>query len=147
MRALRVHILKELDGQPDDRVILVTSTLPNEGKTTTSLNLALSLAQNGASVILVDADLRNQTVKQALREAIDAIPQILTDPEPVIWLSEYQSSSIQYLVRVWAPTDDYWNVYYTLMEEVRESFGRHGVEMTYDHLNVHLVEDCRTSGQ
>lgn len=92
-------------------------------------------------------DAPTQTVKQALREAIDAIPQILTDPEPVIWLSEYQSSSIQYLVRVWAPTDDYWNVYYTLMEEVRESFGRHGVEMTYDHLNVHLVEDCRTSGQ
>ena len=92
-------------------------------------------------------DAPTQTVKQALREAIDAIPQILSDPEPVIWLSEYQSSSIQYLVRVWAPTDDYWNVYYTLMEEVRESFVRHGVEMTYDHLNVHLVEDRRTSGQ
>ena len=66
VRALRVHILKELDSHPRDRVILVTSTLPNEGKTTVALNLALSLAQNGASVILVDADLRNQTVKQAL---------------------------------------------------------------------------------
>lgn len=92
-------------------------------------------------------DAPTQTVKEAIREAVDAIPQILADPEPVIWLSEYQSSSIQYVVRVWAATEDYWTVYYTLLEGVRESFARHGVEMTYDHLNVHLVDEKGRSSQ
>ncbi len=78
-------------------------------------------------------------VKKAIREVLDGIPQIQPDPAPQIWLSEYQSSSIQYVVRVWTAAADYWDVYYAIQEGVRESFARHGVEMTYDHLNVHLV--------
>lgn len=79
VRALRIHVLKDLEEHPDERVVLVTSTVPNEGKTTVALNLALSLAQNGASVILVDADLRNQTVKKALglEDESDGLMEVL----------------------------------------------------------------------
>ena len=79
-------------------------------------------------------------VRSAIEEALAAIPGILDDPAPMVYLSEYQSSSIEYLTRLWTASDDYWTVYYALMEDVRESFARHGVEMTYDHLNVHIVE-------
>lgn len=63
--AMQVKLLRELE-RKDDRMLLVTSTMPGEGKTTVAVNLALSLAQNGRSVILVDADLRNQQVKNRL---------------------------------------------------------------------------------
>ncbi len=79
-------------------------------------------------------------VRAAIEETLAAVPGILDDPAPAVYLSEYQSSSIQYLVRLWTSAGDYWNVYYALIEGVRESFARHGVEMTYDHLNVHIVE-------
>lgn len=79
-------------------------------------------------------------VRAAIEEALAAIPGILDDPAPAVYVSEYQSSSIQYLVRLWTLSGDYWDVYYALLEGVREAFARHGVEMTYDHLNVHLVE-------
>ena len=79
-------------------------------------------------------------VRAAIQEVLDGIPQIMADPAPAIYLSEYQSSSIEYLVRLWTAAGDYWDVYYALLEGVRESFARHGVEMTYDHLNVHIVE-------
>lgn len=79
-------------------------------------------------------------VREAIEEALAAISGVLDDPVPVVYVSEYQSSSIQYLVRLWTLSGDYWNVYYALLEGVRESFARHGVEMTYDHLNVHIVE-------
>ena len=79
-------------------------------------------------------------VRSAIEEALAAIPGILDDPAPMVYLSEYQSSSIEYLARLWTSTDDYWTVYYALLEGVRESFDRYGVEMTYDHLNVHIVE-------
>ena len=92
-------------------------------------------------------DAPTQTVKAAIREVVDAIPQIIRDPEPVIWLSAYQSSSIQYVVRAWTANDDYWDVYYALQEGVRESFARYGVEMTYDHLNVHLIKGGQPAGE
>lgn len=85
-------------------------------------------------------DAPTQVVKDAILEAVAAIPQVHKDPAPVVRLSEYQSSSIQYVVRVWTDAADYWNVYYDLLEGVRDTFDRHGVEMTYDHLNVHLVD-------
>lgn len=79
-------------------------------------------------------------VRAAIEEVLEAVPGILDDPAPVVYLSEYQSSSIEYLARLWTSTGDYWDVYYALLEGVRESFARNGVEMTYDHLNVHIVE-------
>lgn len=85
-------------------------------------------------------DAPTQTVKGAIMEVVDAIPQIIRDPEPVVWLTEYQASSIQYVVRVWTSSEDYWSVYFAIQEGVRESFARRGVEMTYDHLNVHILD-------
>lgn len=79
-----------------------------------------------------------QKVKGALQEVVDAIPQVKADPAPAIRINAYQSSAIDYVVRVWTDSDEYWNVYYALMEGVRDAFQRNGVEMTYNHLNVHL---------
>lgn len=63
-RALRTAILLSSSGTPP-RVMLVTSALPKEGKTTTSINTAVVLAQKGAKVLLVDADLRRPSVHKA----------------------------------------------------------------------------------
>ena len=79
-------------------------------------------------------------MKAAILEAVAAIPAVRRDPEPVVWISAYRDSAIDYVVRAWTSTEDYWDVYNRLMEEVRESFARHGVEMTYNHLNVHLLD-------
>ncbi|HEX7174436.1 MAG TPA: polysaccharide biosynthesis tyrosine autokinase [Pyrinomonadaceae bacterium] len=56
-RHLRTSVLLSRAGQPP-RTLLVSSSLPSEGKTTTSINTAISLAQTGARVVVVDADLR-----------------------------------------------------------------------------------------
>ncbi|MBA3741935.1 polysaccharide biosynthesis tyrosine autokinase [Sporichthya sp.] len=56
-RQLRTN-LQYVDLDHSQKLIVVTSALPNEGKTTTSCNLAIALAQSGAKVLLVEADLR-----------------------------------------------------------------------------------------
>ena len=44
-------------------------------------------------------------------------------------------------MRCWTSVEDYWKAYYVLNEALRDAFDKHGVEMTYDHLNVHLVPE------
>ena len=82
-----------------------------------------------------------ETVKLAIREAIEKFPQVFAEPAPFVRVGAYKDSVIEYTVRLWCKTDDYWNLYYDIMEAVPESYAKHGVEMSYPHLNVHMVND------
>ncbi len=64
-RALRTSLLLSSIGSPP-KTILVTSALPQEGKSTTSINTAIVLAQKGTRVLLIDADLRRPSVHKTL---------------------------------------------------------------------------------
>jgi capsular exopolysaccharide synthesis family protein len=64
-RALRTSLLLTSVGAPP-KVILITSALPQEGKTTTSINTATVLAQKGTRVLLIDADLRRPSIHKTL---------------------------------------------------------------------------------
>ena len=81
-------------------------------------------------------DAPTEDVYAALREAMERFPQLTAEPE--VHLSEYGASSISYLARMWVKSPDYWTVYWGVLEAVRETFAAHHVEMTYDHLNVHM---------
>jgi polysaccharide biosynthesis transport protein len=65
-RMLRTSILLSNAGAPP-KTILITSSQPSEGKTTTAVNTAISLSQLGASVLLIDADLRRPAVHKAFK--------------------------------------------------------------------------------
>jgi exopolysaccharide transport family protein len=64
-RALRTSLLLSNLGAPP-KVIMITSALPQEGKTTTSINCAVVLAQKGVRVLLIDADLRRPSIHKTL---------------------------------------------------------------------------------
>ena len=61
-RHLRTSVLLSTAGRAP-RSLLVTSSLPGEGKTTTAVNTAISLAQTGASVVIIDADMRRPRLR------------------------------------------------------------------------------------
>jgi capsular exopolysaccharide synthesis family protein len=65
-RALRTSILLASRSRPS-KILLVTSAMPKDGKTTTSINIAVVLAQSGSRVLLIDADLRRPSIHRALK--------------------------------------------------------------------------------
>lgn len=88
-----------------------------------------------------------EAVKAACMDAVSAFPAVLSDPAPTVYLSNYGASSIEYTIRCWTATGDYWTTYFKMYELLRETFARHGVEMTYDHLNVHVIPEERHEDQ
>lgn len=67
-------------------------------------------------------------------------PEVLKDPEPFAGVTNYGDHAIEYVLRVWVPADDYWTVNFRLMNAMKAVFDAKGIEMTYPHLNVHMVE-------
>jgi len=57
---IRTSILYATSNKPP-KVIVLTSTIPGEGKTTTAMNIALSLIQTGGKVLIIDGDMRKIT--------------------------------------------------------------------------------------
>lgn len=76
-------------------------------------------------------------VLEALKEAA-SVDGILDDPAVFSAVTAYGDHAIHYVVRVWCPTDKYWDVYNAALYNVKKVFDREGIEMTYPHLNVHL---------
>lgn len=79
-------------------------------------------------------------VLATLRRVVEAHPKALLDPAPFVRLSAYKDSSIEYTVRVWSATADYWDLHFDLLEQVKAAFDEQGIEMTYNHLNVHVID-------
>lgn len=90
-------------------------------------------------------DAPTDTVKAACMAAVAMTENVLEDPAPTVYLTAYKDSSIEYTVYCWATPENYWQVFMSVGENLRTTFAQAGVEMTYDHLNVHIVED-RTQG-
>jgi capsular exopolysaccharide synthesis family protein len=81
-RVVRTNLIFSTAG-PRGRVVLVSSSSPGEGKTTTVANLAVSLAQNGARVLAIDADLRRPSLHSHFGlEATAGLAELLANQEP-----------------------------------------------------------------
>ncbi len=83
-------------------------------------------------------DSPTEDVKAAIMDAINADDRILRDPEPFVKLSGYNASDIEYTVRVWVESQNYWDVNFAMYEKIRETFKDHGVQMAYSQLDVHM---------
>ena len=119
----------------------MTVDIPNSDVTASAIiNYSREPLRRVDMVFSASYDDSTDSVKNAIMEAVKEDERILSEPAPFISIKEYKASSIDYVVRLWCKNADYWNVFFAMNENVRESFKRNGVTMTYEHLNVHIVE-------
>ena len=64
---------------------------------------------------------------------------VLADPAPAAHVTRYGDSAVEYALRVWCANADYWTVYNDLIDSLQPAFAQAGVEMTYPHVNVHMI--------
>ena len=92
--------------------------------------------------IEISADYKSDTkqVISAIRSVVDKDERIVKEDNyaPTIRLLRFNANDITYAVKVWCENGVYWDVYYDLMENVRESFKENGVEFSYPHRVVHI---------
>lgn len=75
-------------------------------------------------------------VKSVILEVVEKNDLIMKDPEPFIRLAKHGASSLDFKLRVWVKSTDYWDVYFSLIEDVKEAFDSAGIEIPYPHLVV-----------
>ena len=122
---------------PDNKLI----ELPNS--TIVSANIINYSAQPARRVELkvsASYDAPTEQVIALLKGLVERHPLTLADPEPQVHVDNYGDNAIGYVVRVWCANGDYWTVYFDLMDGLKLAFDAAGVEMTYPHVNVHMVK-------
>ena len=78
--------------------------------------------------------------KALIEEAMNEDERILKDPAPVILLMELADSSVNFAVRPWVNSGDYWVVRSDLMERVKEKFDTNGISIPYPQQDLHLYK-------
>ena len=86
--------------------------------------------------ISYDDDIRQ--AKKLLEEIIAADERVLADPAPVIALGELADSSVNFLVRPWAKSGDYWGLLWDTTETVKLRFDEAGISIPYPQMDVHV---------
>ena len=78
-----------------------------------------------------DSDIKK--TKEVLMNVLTSHPKVLKDPEPSVNVLELADSSINFAVRPWCESADYWTVYFEVTEQTKEALDAAGIEIPYPH--------------
>jgi small conductance mechanosensitive channel len=119
---------------PDNKLVQI----PNSSVVATEIiNYSSTGTRRVAVEVTASYDMPVDKVIAALKEAA-SVEGILEDPAMYAGVCAYEERAIRYVVRVWCPTEIYWDVYNGTIYNIKKVFDQEGIRMTYPHLNVHL---------
>jgi len=81
--------------------------------------------------------------ERVLEAILEEHPKVLADPEPMVRLHKLNDSSVDFVVRPWCQTDDYWDVYWDVTREVKMRFDREEISIPFPQRDVHFYEEKR----
>jgi small conductance mechanosensitive channel len=76
-----------------------------------------------------------------LMEIVKAHPKVLENPEPVVRLHQLADSSVNFIVRPWVMTADYWEVYWDVTRTVKMRFDQEGISIPFPQRDVHVYQE------
>jgi len=79
--------------------------------------------------------------ERILKEIVEAHELVLDEPAPNIRLHKLGESSVDFIVRPWTKTDDYWEVYWDITREVKMRFDAEGISIPFPQRDVHVFQE------
>ncbi len=89
--------------------------------------------------ISYDADI--DTAKKVLFDVINSNDMILADPQPLVAVKEHGPNSVNLACLIWCNGKDYWDVYYSMQENVKKAFDKNNISIPYGQLDIHVIKD------
>ncbi len=86
-----------------------------------------------------DDDLK--LAKETLLEIVNNDKRILQEPAPFVAVSELADSSVNFVVRAWTKTEEYWDVYFDMLETVKLTFDAKGISIPYPQMHIHTDKE------
>ncbi len=122
---------------PDNKKVVVPNgTVSNAIVTNYSTNETRRIDFDFTIAYTADIDV----AKKVLYACAQAEERILTDPAAQVMITSHNDSSIGIRLRVWVKRDDYWDVNFAIIEQVKRSFDQFGVEIPFPQLDVHIAK-------
>ena len=121
----------------DNKLVFLPNKIVSEAKV---LNFTKEPTRRIELTFSTSYDSPIDAVKEAVQTMLAADPLTLDDPAPIVGVVQYGASAIEYNLWVWCKGEDYWPAFYSVTEGLKKALDAAGLEMTYDHLNVHMVE-------
>lgn len=130
-----IQILHTILTTPDNKVIIIpngplsNSVITNfsrEGKRRVDMTFGVGY----------EADIRE--VRDILNSIVSKDDRVMNEPAPMIRLMELADSSVNFTVRLWVKTSDYWDVYFDTQEKVKLAFDENGISIPFPQMDVHF---------
>ena len=82
-----------------------------------------------------------EKVRSVLKQLIDEHPLVLQEEgkTPIVHVKEFRDSDVLYTARAWCENTNYWTVYFDIMNTIKPTFEKNGIEFSYPHMNVHMI--------
>ena len=118
----------------DNRVVIVPNSAVIGGKIT---NYSAKETRRVDWVFGIGYEDDLKLAKNILEDIIDKDERVLKEPASLVAVSELADSSVNFTVRAWVKSADYWGVYFDIMEKVKLTFDEKGISIPYPQLDVH----------
>ncbi len=132
-----IQIFSTVLTTPDNRTIFI----PNGGLSTgIIMNYSNQINRRVELIISIGYGQDYDKAKRIITRIIEDDKRILEEPEPFVALSKLSSSSVDVVIRVWTPKEDYWNVYFDLNEKIYKIFAEENIEIPFPQMTVHMAD-------
>jgi len=120
---------------PDNQKIIIPNGLVWGGKI---VNITANDTRRVDMVFGIGYGDDMKKAKDIMSKVLDSNPLVLKDPAYVIAVGELADSSVNFVVRPWSKTADYWTVKFEVTEAIKEEFDKEGISIPYPQMDVHL---------